>query len=70
MKKILALVLALMMVFALVACGTNDTPSKDTDDTSVDASSITQGTDDEVTLRILKTLPLRKKKPLTLVNLK
>lgn len=48
MKKILALVLAIMMVFALVACGTSETTSKDESKVTVEASSVTQGADDEV----------------------
>jgi hypothetical protein len=48
MKKILALVLAIMMVFALVACGTSETTSKDESKVTVEASSITQGADDDV----------------------
>lgn len=48
MKKILALVLAIMMVFALVACGTSETTSKDESKGTVEVSSITQGADDDV----------------------
>ena len=60
MKKILALVLAIMMVLALVACGTSETSSKvesnatvensskDESKATVEESFIVQGMDDEV----------------------
>ena len=39
MKKILALVLAIMMVLALVACGTSETSSKVESNATVETSS-------------------------------
>lgn len=38
MKKLLAILLAAMMVFALVACGTNDNPSGNEDNPGVSQS--------------------------------